>query len=245
MKALNKYHKRNGIEAILYKKFKEKRQRSRDGTLHGPPKPSFQTRCIFTEGGVKCGEKVIPCSKHCRKHILEDKKQVLFRACDVEKGGVVCQEPVTDIFEGATCVLHIQLPPQRSYSLRKYESESEDDTELSKAAAAIANDASTSELIEIKSEPSGATSFATPIDIHSSKCTIDDLKIEEGETNLTFCHDTSSTTIVVVPKVTEETNAQNIATMTTFNESNTVTTNETIPNTNTIQPMEVDDKFNI
>lgn len=175
---------------------------------------------------------------------------MLFRACDVEKGGVVCQEPVTDLFEDATCVLHIQLPPQRSYSLKKYESESEDDAELLKAAAAaIANGASAaSGLIEIKAEPSvvdfGVTSFARPIDIQPSKC-IDDLKVEEGETNLTFCHDTSSTTIVVVPKATEEINAQNIATTTTFNETNTMTTNEPISITNTFQPMEVDDKLDL
>lgn len=232
LKALNKYHKRNGIEAILYKKFKEKRQRSRDGNVRGPPKPAFQTRCIFTEGGVKCDERIIPCSKYCRKHILEDKKQVLFRACDVEKGGVVCQESVANIFEDATCVLHIQLPPQRSYSLKKCESESEDEPESSKAAV---------EPVEIKTEPMasdvGATAFATPIENLPAK-SIDDLKIEESETNLTFCHDTSSTTIVVVPKSTEEENAPSI-TSTTVSES----TNEPIPSVNTFQPMEVDDKL--
>lgn len=76
---------------------------------------SFHTKCIFTEGGVKCGDRVVPCSKHCRKHILEDKKQILFRPCEIEKGGVVCQEPVPKIFEDHTCILHIDIPAQRSY----------------------------------------------------------------------------------------------------------------------------------
>lgn len=89
---------------------------SLNGIPPGPPKQSFHTRCTFTEGGVKCGDKIIPCSKFCRKHILEDKKQVLFRTCDVEKGSVVCQEPVPNLFEDSTCALHIQL----SQHLRTY-----------------------------------------------------------------------------------------------------------------------------
>lgn len=131
LKALNKYHKRNGHEAILYKKFVEKRQRSRDGVQQSnPPKPSFHMRCIFTEGGVKCGERIVPCTKYCRKHILEDKKQVLFSFCGIEKSGVVCQEPVANIFEDASCLLHIQLPLQKNYTQKKYESESEEEIEV-------------------------------------------------------------------------------------------------------------------
>lgn len=251
LKALNKYHKRNGIEAILYKKFKEKRQRSRDGTLHGPPKPSFQTRCIFTEGGVKCGERIIPCSKYCRKHILEDKKQVMFRACDVEKGGVVCQEPVTNIFEDATCALHIQLPAQRSYSLKKNESESEDETELSKATKA-ADGASTSQLFEIKKEEPVSHEYvakALPIPVEIQPLhSIDNLKLEEldelEETNLTICHDTSSATLIVVPKSSEAENAQN-AEMIKVIETNTIATNEQISIADNPQSMEVDDKWSI
>lgn len=240
LKALNKYHKRNGVEAILYKKFKEKRQRS--GATHlGPPKPSFQSRCIFTEGGVKCGDRIIPGCKYCRKHILEDKKQVLFRACNVEKGGVVCQEPVTNIFEDATCVLHIQLPAQRSYSQKKAESESEDETESSKLEASVAT---TTASVEIKTESSvvepSVSAFATPDEIQPAN-SIDDLKVEEGETNLTFCHDTSSTTIVVVPKSTEEESAQSTA-ATAVNEVEAPAMNVPTDVANTLQPMEVDHK---
>lgn len=242
LKALNKYHKRNGIEAILYKKFKEKRQRSRDGTLHGPPKPAFQTRCIFTEGGVKCGDRIIPCSKYCRKHILEDKKQVLFRACDVEKGGVVCQEPVTNIFEDATCALHIQLPPQRTYSLKKYESESEDDAELAKVSGAPQL-----ETVEIKTEPltvetGDGVVVTQSVDMLPPK-SIDDLKVEDSETNLTFCHDTASTTIVVVAKATDEAAAPSSAPIIVSETSATATAPiEPISAPTATEPMEVDDK---
>lgn len=124
LKALNQYHKKNGEEAILHKKYIEKRAKVTSGLLN---KPSFQQRCMFSEGGVKCSEKSLPCCRFCKKHILEDKKQILFRACGVEKSGVTCQEPVASIFDDQTCYLHITLPPQRSYTQKKYESETEDE----------------------------------------------------------------------------------------------------------------------
>ncbi|XP_017485794.1 PREDICTED: KAT8 regulatory NSL complex subunit 2-like isoform X2 [Rhagoletis zephyria] len=118
LKALNTYHRRYGVEAVLHKKFKEKRSRATEGyTQRGPG----YTKCVFTEGGVKCGERAMPCCKFCRKHILEDKKQILFRACEVEKSGVVCQEPIPCIFDDAsTCVLHLSIPPRRQYIQKDY-----------------------------------------------------------------------------------------------------------------------------
>lgn len=112
IKSLNHYHKRYGIEAVLYKKFKEKRSKSADGYVY---KPSMYMKCVFTEGGVKCGDRALSSCKFCRKHILEDKKQILYRVCGVEKNGVICQEPVPNIFEYGSCVLHIQLPTKHQY----------------------------------------------------------------------------------------------------------------------------------
>lgn len=34
-------------------------------------KPPNMSKCVFTEGGVKCGERTLPSAKHCRKHILK------------------------------------------------------------------------------------------------------------------------------------------------------------------------------
>lgn len=109
---MSHYHRRYGVEAVLYKKFKEKRSRSIDGYSHKGP--AF-VKCIYTEGGVKCGERALPSCKYCRKHVLEDKKQILFRACEVEKSGVVCQETVPCIFDDSTCVLHLEMPTKRQY----------------------------------------------------------------------------------------------------------------------------------
>ncbi|XP_016985582.1 KAT8 regulatory NSL complex subunit 2 isoform X1 [Drosophila rhopaloa] len=116
LKALNSYHRRQGMEAVLYKKLKEKRARD---TLYAS-KSSSNPKCIFTEGGVKCGERTLPCCKHCRKHILEDKRQVLFRACGVERSGVVCQEPVASILEDSSCVLHLTVAPAKRQYIQKF-----------------------------------------------------------------------------------------------------------------------------
>lgn len=87
-----------------------------DGAAQKPPQHHHHHKCIYTEGGVRCGDRIIPCSKYCRKHILDDKKQILYRSCHIEKSGVICQEPVTNIFDDTTCVLHIELPPQHDYT---------------------------------------------------------------------------------------------------------------------------------
>lgn len=80
----------------------------------------------------------------------------------------MCQEPVTNIFEDSTCVLHIQLPAQRIYALKvrveynkrssnprflilndlqKYESESEEETTPKPSTSTSAS------LTELKEEP--------------------------------------------------------------------------------------------
>uniref|UniRef100_A0A182Y1E1 KAT8 regulatory NSL complex subunit 2 n=1 Tax=Anopheles stephensi TaxID=30069 RepID=A0A182Y1E1_ANOST len=128
LKGLNRYHRKHGVEAILQRKYLEKRAKATEGLQQKPPS---LPKCSYTEGGVKCGERTLPCCKHCRKHILEDKKQVLFRACGIEKSGVVCQEPLAGLFENVTCPLHMELPAQRSFNKRKYESESEGECESS------------------------------------------------------------------------------------------------------------------
>ncbi|XP_053664794.1 uncharacterized protein LOC128713944 [Anopheles marshallii] len=128
LKGLNRYHRKHGVEAILQRKYLEKRAKATEGLQQ---KPQTLPKCSYTEGGVKCGERTLPCCKHCRKHILEDKKQVLFRACGIEKSGVVCQETLAGLFENVTCPLHMELPAQRSFNKRKYESESEGECEIS------------------------------------------------------------------------------------------------------------------
>ncbi|XP_063985835.1 KAT8 regulatory NSL complex subunit 2 [Diachasmimorpha longicaudata] len=107
LKALNSYHRKSGVEAILYKKSIERRARYSEGL---PQKPPSVPKCIFTEGGVKCGERTLPAAKHCRKHILKDERQVLFKACGAKRADITCHEPVPVVFD-SNCVFHMDLPP--------------------------------------------------------------------------------------------------------------------------------------
>lgn len=107
LRSLNHYHKRSGVEAVLHKKALERRAHATEG-VHIRPAPT--AKCIFTEGGVKCGERTLPVAKHCLKHILEDSHQVLFRPCGCRRADFVCREPVPNILEGASCVYHTNLP---------------------------------------------------------------------------------------------------------------------------------------
>lgn len=166
------------------------------------PKPSFHVRCIFTEGGVKCGDRIIPSSKFCRKHILEDKRQVLFRACNIEKAGVICKEPVPAIFEDTTCTLHIQLPPQRNYAQKKYESDTDEETTSEPNLSikkedtndADAASATTSQQQQQQPQPQQQQQQQQePIELKSEAKEEPDenmIPADEADKNVTICHDT-------------------------------------------------------
>ncbi|KAF5297904.1 hypothetical protein FQA39_LY11889 [Lamprigera yunnana] len=68
LKAYNSYHRKHGVEAICSKKLYEQRLKVTEGMT---PKAHSFAKCVFTEGGVKCGERALPVTRHCRKHILE------------------------------------------------------------------------------------------------------------------------------------------------------------------------------
>uniref|UniRef100_A0A1B6CND5 KAT8 regulatory NSL complex subunit 2 n=1 Tax=Clastoptera arizonana TaxID=38151 RepID=A0A1B6CND5_9HEMI len=106
--ALNRYQRPNGIEGILYKKSQERRAE----VTEGGTRPTHKGKCKFTEGGVKCGAKTLPATKFCRKHILEDTQQLLYRSCGVQKADLVCQEPTLTVFENTTCIYHVPIPSQ-------------------------------------------------------------------------------------------------------------------------------------
>ena len=99
---------------------------------------------------TKCGDPVIPLSKFCIKHILEDTSQVLFRTCgyvpitnftkdenteskdptqssnteNFEESDKKCETPIADVFDGATCVYHTQFQPLFSVFEDKVQNES-------------------------------------------------------------------------------------------------------------------------
>jgi KAT8 regulatory NSL complex subunit 2 len=156
LKAMNHYHRRHGTEALLHRQFMEKRQKQLEPALMAAPVVPQKNipKCIFSEGGVKCNERSIPCCRFCRKHIMEDKKQILFKACGVEKSGIICQEPVQNIFDDSACVLHTTMPHPKVYIKRKYESETEEEEESQVKKEMLEDDSFADESTqEMKIEP--------------------------------------------------------------------------------------------
>lgn len=102
-------------------------------------KPTVLPKCSYhLTSSTKCGDPVIPLTKFCIKHILEDTSQILFRTCgyvpinnsvksesrdndpgvaevpmngEFEGNVEKCETPIADVFESATCVYHEQFQP--------------------------------------------------------------------------------------------------------------------------------------
>jgi KAT8 regulatory NSL complex subunit 2 len=102
--ALRRYSKIRGPEALLH-------QRSMDLASTSFQPKSF-SKCVFShQRGVKCGEKTVPLSKYCFKHIISDPCQVLFRTCGFDiPDGDKCQDPLFPVTEDAMCLLHSSGP---------------------------------------------------------------------------------------------------------------------------------------
>ncbi|KAK9510140.1 hypothetical protein O3M35_004986 [Rhynocoris fuscipes] len=109
LKALNRYQKRSNAESVVYLASIEKRAKELAGSDYKPPAHTAN-KCNFTEGGVRCSRVILPLTKYCFKHILEDPNQSLFKACGCEKADIKCHEPISGLGNGETCILHVQLP---------------------------------------------------------------------------------------------------------------------------------------
>ncbi|XP_046673430.1 KAT8 regulatory NSL complex subunit 2 isoform X2 [Homalodisca vitripennis] len=183
LKALNHFHKYYGAEAVLHKKALERRALVTEGTI---PRTSHKGKCAFTEGGVKCGAKTLPVTKYCRKHILEDTQQVLFRACGFKRDDHICQEPTLNVFENATCVYHITLPtqPHNSLDMNKVkegikEEHSKETNEGAVVSDMEISDTSKKMIEENEIKPLGSTdSFSKPDNVMDST-----VKLEEPVDN--------------------------------------------------------------
>lgn len=99
-----------GQEAVVFKSAMDRKIRA-TSLLNN--KGKSHPHCTFVEMGIKCTGKMIPKSKFCKKHILKDPKQVLFRACGILQSDNKCQEPIVNFDTKSTCVLHEKLPMLR------------------------------------------------------------------------------------------------------------------------------------
>lgn len=112
LKLLEHYQKINiGQEAVVFKSAMDRKIKA-TSVLNNKGK-SHLPHCTFVEMGIKCTEKLIPKTKFCKKHILKDPKQILFRACGILQSDNKCQEPIVNYDTKCTCVLHEKLPMLR------------------------------------------------------------------------------------------------------------------------------------
>ncbi|XP_071101313.1 KAT8 regulatory NSL complex subunit 2-like [Haliotis cracherodii] len=105
LKALKRYHKRYGKEALLHRSCKQRRIAVSEGNHYRPPS---YAKCIQLDtSGVKCSARTLPLSKYCIVHILNDPSQVLYQPCRFENGK--CGRPVAPCTDAVFCVLHTPL----------------------------------------------------------------------------------------------------------------------------------------
>ncbi|KAK3105638.1 hypothetical protein FSP39_002442 [Pinctada imbricata] len=128
LKALKRYHKRHGKEALLHRQSKQRRIAVSEGPNYRPP--SFP-KCIHIEDdtAVKCTDRAMPLTKYCFNHILEDPYQTLYRACQF--GGGTCGMPAFSLEEDVFCNLHVPLKQMEPRVSLKMEEQGE---ELTKEA---------------------------------------------------------------------------------------------------------------
>ncbi|VVC41718.1 Potential DNA-binding domain [Cinara cedri] len=108
LKQLEQYQKLpTGQEAVVFKTAMDRKFRA---TKLSGNKEKQRPLCSSVEMGIKCTEELIPYSNFCKKHILKDPNQVLFRACGILQNYNICQEPIVNSDIESTCVLHKNLP---------------------------------------------------------------------------------------------------------------------------------------
>jgi len=133
LKALTHYHSPAGREALLAARLREKRAHASGGRSGGSGSGSLAVGvtaapCQYQmTSSTKCGEGVVPMTKFCPRHILEQPGQVLYRQCGAvtDKDDGPCQVPVTGLFSHTHCVFHTKLQPMMAVSkiVNKVESE--------------------------------------------------------------------------------------------------------------------------
>ncbi|KAG7323300.1 hypothetical protein KOW79_013002 [Hemibagrus wyckioides] len=111
LKALRRYRRRYGVEALLHRQLRERRQAVTEGGTPQAHSVRPSQRCISFVEGTRCSNPCLPMTRHCVSHIYQDSSQVLFKMCPGLKD-VPCDRPVhMGQSEEPRCPLHLSLPP--------------------------------------------------------------------------------------------------------------------------------------
>ncbi|XP_077427878.1 KAT8 regulatory NSL complex subunit 2 [Vanacampus margaritifer] len=108
LKALRRYRRRYGVEALLHRQLRERRQAVTDGAAQAR---AAQEKCVSLVDGSRCCNPCLPLTRHCVAHIFQDGNQVLFKSCPGTKD-VPCERTVhMGQSDDPRCPLHLPLPP--------------------------------------------------------------------------------------------------------------------------------------
>jgi len=122
LKALTHYHCPAGREALLAARLRDKRAAVSGGSKQSSGASSLSVGASpapcqhHLTSSTKCGQGVVPMSRFCPRHVLQDTNQVLFRQCGAltNKEDGPCEVPVPAIFSHTHCVFHVKLQPALS-----------------------------------------------------------------------------------------------------------------------------------
>ncbi|XP_063808821.1 KAT8 regulatory NSL complex subunit 2 [Pseudophryne corroboree] len=110
LKALRRYRKRYGIEALLHRQLKERRMLATEGVSQQAHTTRSSQRCLAFVEDVRCSNPCLPMTRHCLSHICQDSNQILFKMCAGSEE-VPCNKPVpVSLSEDPCCPLHYRLP---------------------------------------------------------------------------------------------------------------------------------------
>ncbi|XP_067383421.1 KAT8 regulatory NSL complex subunit 2 isoform X3 [Channa argus] len=110
LKALRRYRRRYGVEALLHRQLRERRQAMTEGALQ-PHSRTVYEKCIYFVEGTRCTNPCLPMTRHCVSHIYQDSNQVLFKMCPGLKD-IPCDRTVhMGQSDDPRCPLHLTLPP--------------------------------------------------------------------------------------------------------------------------------------
>uniref|UniRef100_UPI0035900D46 KAT8 regulatory NSL complex subunit 2 isoform X1 n=1 Tax=Myxine glutinosa TaxID=7769 RepID=UPI0035900D46 len=153
LRAMKRYRRRYGVEAILQEQLKVRRARTSEGHSNvGCSGQRGLQQCMSINDGVRCAMRALPLAKHCASHICQDGAQLLFQLCPGEPSAP-CSQPVPAGLWEDRCPLHMRLLPIR------YMPPPPD--ALGSATDTAATDSSDDGLLE----PSGDSSSSRHIDV--------------------------------------------------------------------------------
>ncbi|XP_029974154.1 KAT8 regulatory NSL complex subunit 2 [Salarias fasciatus] len=110
LKALRRYRRRYGVEALLHRQLRERRQAVTEGAAQLGSRTAGE-KCVSFVEGARCANACLPMARHCLAHIYQDSNQVLFKVCPGLKDAPCSRTVHMGQSDDPRCPLHLRLAP--------------------------------------------------------------------------------------------------------------------------------------